>query len=70
MIAIITLEQRELLRGKYVSTDILFNVDVQDINGNYIIGEEEINQCDNPDLAWLKNLELSVYNPKPNQLNI
>lgn len=65
MIAIITPEQRELLIGKEITEGILFNVDVKDIDDNYIIGEEEVAQCDNPELAWVKDLVLSEYKPKP-----
>jgi hypothetical protein len=67
MIAIITPEQRDLLIGKEITEGVLFNVDVKDIDDNYIVGEEEIAQCNDPSLAWIKDLVLSEYKQKPQE---
>ena len=36
----------------------------QDADNNWVISDTEINGCTNPELQWIKNLELSIYNPK------
>ena len=61
MIAIITIEQRELLNNVNINNSTKFNINSIDLYGNYIIDEIEINQCD---IAWLKNLPLIEYTPK------
>ena len=64
MIAIITTEQRNLLQGKTYDGFSFWNVQVKDINENWIIGEEEINACTMEDCNWVKDLALTEYNPK------
>jgi len=61
MIAIITQEQRDSLVGIEFLPQTFFNLNVQDINDNYLIDEVEINQCD---IQWLKALPLIEYQPK------
>lgn len=61
MIAIITQQQKDQLIGKTYDGVCYFNP-IQDINNNWIISEEEINQSN---LEWLKELPLSEYLPKP-----
>lgn len=63
MIAILTTEQKDQLIGKTYDGVCYFNP-IQDINNNWIISEEEINQSN---LEWLKELELSEYLPKPTE---
>ena len=65
VVAKITEEQRDLLRGRLVVKDVYFNVDAQDSLGNYYIGILEMAQCKEPDLQWIKQLPKSVYKPKP-----
>jgi 5-methylcytosine-specific restriction endonuclease McrBC GTP-binding regulatory subunit McrB len=62
MIAIINLEQKDLLVGQEFSAGQYFNP-VQDGVGNWIISQEEIDACNN-EFAWVKQLELSEYIPK------
>ncbi len=64
MIAIITVEQKDSLMGKEFALDRFFNP-IQDLNNNWVISVEEINQCVNPDFLWVKELELTEYLPKP-----
>lgn len=64
MIAILTIEQKEQLTGQQYTIDSYFNP-IQDIDDNWVISEEEINQCVNPNFEWVKELTLSQYNPKP-----
>ena len=65
MIAIITTEQRNLLQGRTYDGVSFWNVQVKDINENWIIGEEEINACTMLDCNWVTELTLTVYEPKP-----
>lgn len=61
-VAILTEEQKDLLLGQQYTIDSYFNP-IQDLNDNWIISEEEINQCDN-EYIWVKDLELIDYEPK------
>lgn len=61
MIAILTQEQKDQLVGQTYDGVCFYNP-IQDINDNWIISEEEINQTN---LEWLKQLPLSEYQPKP-----
>ena len=66
MIAILTIEQKDLLTGKQYTTDSFFNP-VQDINDNWVISQEEIDQNTNEEFSWLSDLELIDYKPKENK---
>ncbi len=61
MIAILTETQKDQLIGQTYDGVCFYNP-IQDINDNWIISEEEINQTN---LEWLKLLPLSEYLPKP-----
>jgi hypothetical protein len=61
MIALLTIEQKNILIGKTYDGVCYFNP-IQDLNDNWIISEQEINQSS---LQWLKDLPLSEYLPKP-----
>lgn len=56
-VAIITEEQYNLIVGHHYTDDSFFNP-VQDCNGDWIISQQEIDQCINPDFDWIKNLPL------------
>lgn len=62
MIAIITEVQKNSLIGHRFDGIQFFNP-VQDVDGNWVISIEEINQCTNVDFQWIKDLSLSVFNP-------
>lgn len=62
MIAIITEIQKDSLIGQRFDNVQFFNP-VQDIDNNWVISIEEINQCTNIDFQWVKDLTLSVFNP-------
>jgi hypothetical protein len=47
--------------------DCYFNP-IQDINDNWIISTQEIDECVNPDFLWVKDLELITYEPKPSPI--
>jgi hypothetical protein len=63
-IAYLTIEQKDQLIGQQYANDSYFNP-ILDADNNYVISEEEINFCTNPNFLFVKSLTLSVYNPKP-----
>ena len=62
-VGLLTIEQKDLLVGKWFAPDSHFNA-VQDINDNWFISVEEIDQCVNEEFMWVKDLPLIVYNEK------
>lgn len=68
-VALLTETQKEQLVGQQYASDSYFNP-IQDENDNWVISIEEINQCNNPELQWVKNLTLINYikrvNTNPN----
>jgi hypothetical protein len=63
-VAILTIEQKDLLVGQQYTTDSYFNP-IQDLNNNWIISQEEMNGCTNEEFQWVKTLPLIDYVPKP-----
>ena len=61
MIAILTTEQKDSLIGQTYDGVCYFNP-IEDLNDNWIISEQEVNQSS---LQWLKDLPLTEYLPKP-----
>lgn len=66
-VALLTNEQKEILTGQLYGPDSYFNP-FQDLDGNWIISVEEINQCMNINFIWVKDLLLIDY--KPNNFEI
>ncbi len=64
MVAIITSDQKTSLLGEKYDGIQFFNP-ILDIDGNWVISEEEINQCTEEDCLWVKDLELIKYNKLP-----
>ena len=62
-VGILTEEQKDLLVGQEFMVDVYFNP-VQDINNNWFISVQEIDQCVNENFMWVKDLELINYEPK------
>ena len=62
-VGILTEEQKDLLVGQEFMVDVYFNP-VQDINDNWFISVEEMDQCVNENFMWVKDLELIDYEPK------
>ena len=62
-VGILTEEQKDLLAGQEFMVDVYFNP-VQDINDNWFISVEEMDQCVNENFMWVKDLELIDYEPK------
>ncbi len=63
-VGLLTIEQKDELVGQWYAPDSFFNP-VEDLNLNWVISTEEIDQCINPDLLWVKDLPLIEYIPKP-----
>jgi hypothetical protein len=63
-VGLLTVEQKDQLVGQWYAPDSYFNP-LQDNFNNWIISTEEIDQCVNPDLLWVKDLPLIEYIPKP-----
>lgn len=63
-VGLLTLSQKEEITGQLYDPDSYFNP-IQDINDNWIISVEEIEQCENSLFLWVKNLPLIPFEPKP-----
>lgn len=56
---LLTQEQAASLIGVEFIPSNFFNP-IQDANGNWIISQEEVNQCS---IKWVKQLPIIAYNP-------
>lgn len=63
-VGLLTESQKNELVGQLYDEDSYFNP-IQDIDDNWIISVEEIEQCVNPEFQWVKTLPLIEYKPKP-----
>jgi hypothetical protein len=63
LVGLLTLDQYDQIVGQMYDEDSFFNP-IQDVNDDWIISEEEINFCTNPEFLWVKNLPLIEYLPK------
>lgn len=63
-VGLLTEVQKDELVGQMYDEDSYFNP-IQDLNDNWIISVEEIDQCVNPNFMWVKELPFIPYEPKP-----
>jgi hypothetical protein len=63
-VGLLTEVQKDELVNQLYDEDSYFNP-IQDLNDNWIISVEEIDQCVNPEFMWVKELPLIPYEPKP-----
>jgi hypothetical protein len=56
-VGLLTLEQKEEIQYQLFAPDSYFCA-VLDGNGNWIITQQQINYCVNPDYLWVKELPL------------
>lgn len=63
-VGVLTTEQAQSLQGQTFQTDSYFNP-IQDINDVWVLSAEEIAYCSNPTFLWVKELEMTTYEPKP-----
>jgi len=68
-VGLLTETQKDQLIGQQYTQDSYFNP-IQDIDDNWVISLEEINQCTNSDFSWVKDLPLIEYKPKETPLPI
>jgi hypothetical protein len=64
LVGLLTEVQKDQLVGVYYAPDSIYNP-IQDINDNWIISVEEMQNTTNLDTIWVKDLELIEYQPKP-----
>jgi hypothetical protein len=60
IVALLDINQKELLIGKKYDDNSLFNP-VQDAEGNWVISTQEIEQNIYPEFDWIKDLPLIEY---------
>jgi hypothetical protein len=63
-VGLLTELQKDELIGVLYASDSYFNP-IQDINDNWIISQEEINNNENQLVTWVKDLPLINFEPKP-----
>lgn len=63
-VGLLTVAEKDQLVGQWYAPDSFFNP-IQDNSNNWIISLEEMNGCINPDLMWVKDLDVIPYVPKP-----
>jgi hypothetical protein len=70
-VGILTEVQKDELVGQLYTEDSYFNP-IQDINDNWVISVEEMEQCVNPNFMWVQDLDLISYEPRlvPNPFEI
>jgi hypothetical protein len=66
-VGLLTELQKDELVGVLYAPDSYFNP-IQDINDNWVISQEEMNNNENELVAWVKDLPLIEYVPKPSPL--
>jgi hypothetical protein len=63
-VGLLTQAQKNELVGQWYAPDSYFNP-IEDADNNWVISQEEMSQCVNPDFLWVKDLPLIEYKPKP-----
>jgi len=63
-VGLLTLAQKDEITGQMFAPDSYF-YPIQDLDDNWIISIEEMEQCCNPILDWVKTLPIIEYKPKP-----
>jgi len=62
-VRILTEEQKNMLVGHQFSDSMYFNP-IQDANDNWVISENEVDQCTNVEFSWVNTLDVIVFEPK------
>lgn len=62
-VGLLTIEQKDQLMGQLFNFDSIF-YPIQDADDNWIISQQEMEQCVNPDYLWVKDLPLIPYKVK------
>jgi hypothetical protein len=61
-VGLLTIEQKDSIVGQRFAPNSYFNP-IQDINDNWVISQEEMEQCVNPEFIWVKDLSQILYEP-------
>jgi hypothetical protein len=64
-VVLLTETQKDELVGQLYDFDSYFNP-IQDIEDNWVISIEEMQQNENPNFTWVRDLPLIEFKPKPN----
>lgn len=67
LVGLLTIEQKDQLVGTWYTSNSYYNP-IQDINDNWIISVQEMQNTTNPNTLWVKDLDLITYEPKPTSL--
>ena len=63
VVYLLNIEQKNLLIGQFYQENCTFNP-IQDVDDNWIISGEEIDQCTNLDFLWIKDLPVINFKRK------
>ena len=63
-VGLLTLEQKNEIVEQLYAEDSYFNP-IQDINDNWVISTQEMEQCEVLQFIWVKELPLIDYEQKP-----
>jgi len=63
-VGLLTELQKDELIGQWYAPDSFYNP-IQNLEDQWVISVEEMEQCVNPEFMWVKDLELIEYLPKP-----
>ena len=63
-VRLLTLIEKEAIEGKQYDLSSYFNP-IQDCNNEWIITQQEVDNCVNQDYMWVKELPIIEYCPKP-----
>jgi hypothetical protein len=61
-VGLLTIEEKNIIFEQLFDEDSYFNP-TQDADNNWIISQEEMIYCTNPEFIWVKNLPLIDYKP-------
>lgn len=64
LVGLLTIEQKDQLVGQWYAPDSFYNP-IEDVNDNWVISVEEMQNTINPDTEWVKDLDLIPYEAKP-----
>jgi hypothetical protein len=63
-VGLLTLEQKNTIKGQLYAPDSYFNP-IQDINNNWVISTQEMNDCVVEEFMWVKGLPQIDFEPNP-----
>lgn len=64
LVGLLTEQEKDLLVNQLYAPDSFFNP-IQDLFDQWVISTQEIDQCENIEFMWVKDLPLITYQAKP-----